>query len=126
MGKPGLLDIMRAWSEKTCHKPGQYTEENRARGQCAPTALAVQDLLGGEIATCKVGRERHYFNMVPPDKHPMGYVDLTAQQYGKDIFNCYLVDCHTIKRKQLMRHPDVRSRYIILATDAGMEPRLEV
>lgn len=123
---PGLLQIMGAWGEDTCYKRGQYTRENPARGQCVPTALLVQDLLGGDIAVCKVGRERHYFNIVSTDKARAGYVDLTGHQYewpGAKVLAEMRHKAVVISRRRLMRVPHVRERYHILAIRAGMEPR---
>jgi hypothetical protein len=41
--------IRASWSEKTCDPVDlpEWSAENPARGQCAVTALVVQDLLGG-------------------------------------------------------------------------------
>lgn len=120
---PGLLNIMRAWGPDTCHKEDDYTEKDRARGQCVPTALLVQDLLGGDIAMCKVGRQRHYYNVnLPKEKAPYGYIDLTAHQYGWD-FHSYPREETLIPRRQLLRQAGVRRRYVRLAQRAGFTPK---
>lgn len=40
-----------SWSQKTCYPPDQdqWSEKNPSLGQCAVTALLVQDLVGGNI-----------------------------------------------------------------------------
>jgi len=46
-------------------------------GQCAVTALIVQDYLGGEILRGTVGEESHYWNRLPTGEE----LDLTASQF---------------------------------------------
>jgi len=80
-----LRPMLRAgWGADTCdpHDLHDWHPGNAARGQCGPTALIVQDLLGGELilgevfaADAKVGY--HYWNRLP-DGHD---VDLTADQF---------------------------------------------
>jgi hypothetical protein len=77
--------IRSSWSEKSCD-PVDLTEwsaENPARGQCAVTALVVQDLLGGELLLAEVhsadGSRQgvHYWNRFPHGVE----VDLTREQF---------------------------------------------
>jgi hypothetical protein len=55
-----LVDIERVirsgWSEQTCDPVAlaEWSTDNPARGQCAVTALVVQDLLGGELLLAEV------------------------------------------------------------------------
>ena len=48
--------IRSSWSEQTCDPVDQadWSPANPARGQCAATALVVQDLLGGELLIAEV------------------------------------------------------------------------
>ena len=69
------LDVTSAYVNK-------WTEQNPAAGQCLVTALAVQDEYGGDIYDCKVGRSRHFYNVVNDE-----IVDLTFNQFpeGSEI-----------------------------------------
>lgn len=52
--------------------------DRKPHGQCAVTALVVQDLLGGEILRAEIeGLGSHYWNLVPW----MGEIDLTRAQF---------------------------------------------
>jgi GNAT superfamily N-acetyltransferase len=75
--------IRSAWSRDTSDDPDEWSEENPARGQCAVTALLVQELLGGEILIANVLRdgervERHGWNRLPSGVT----VDLTRSQFS--------------------------------------------
>lgn len=70
-----LADKLRtAWGPDTA-VPG--TVGDGPVGQCAVTALVVQDLLGGELLRAEVGGCSHYWNLIPG----MGEVDLTRAQF---------------------------------------------
>jgi 8-oxo-dGTP pyrophosphatase MutT (NUDIX family) len=73
-----------AWGPDTCdpHDLASWRPDNPARGQCATTALVVQDLLGGELVMgevhvdgVKVGH--HWWNRLLDGTT----VDLTADQF---------------------------------------------
>jgi N-acetylglutamate synthase-like GNAT family acetyltransferase len=74
--------IRQSWSRETSDDPEEWSEQNPARGQCAPTALLVRELLGGEILTANVIRggeriERHAWNRLPSGLS----IDLSRSQY---------------------------------------------
>jgi len=75
------LDAVRsAWSRLTC--AGDFDWTCPSRGQCAVTALLVQDWFGGEILRCAFeDGTSHYWNLIPG----MGEVDLTREQYPRDL-----------------------------------------
>lgn len=85
-----------------------WSEENPAAGQCAVTALIVQEKLGGDIMACKVGRSSHFINVINGD-----IVDLTLSQFGE---NAKYVDNSFQYRtaKSLLKNKDVRERYELL------------
>jgi hypothetical protein len=51
----------------------------RCAGQCACSALCIQDEFGGEIKRIIIGNTRHYFNVINGD-----VIDSTASQYLVD------------------------------------------
>ena len=63
-----LQEILRSsWARTTSADPASWTPENPSWGQCAVTALVVQDYLGGDVlwaeAVLPDGRTiSHYFN----------------------------------------------------------------
>lgn len=72
--------IRSAWSQDTTSPSCQkiWSRENPAQGQCAVTALLIQDLLGGELLRTKVpGHGSHYYNRLPSGDT----TDLTAEQF---------------------------------------------
>lgn len=74
-------DLKKAWSRETSSDPDSWTPENPAWGQCAVTACAVQDKLGGNIiwamARLPDGRElSHYFNDIGGHE-----LDMTREQF---------------------------------------------
>lgn len=85
-----LLKLERAfclsWSaDTTCLDAKSLTKwhpDNAAHGQCGPTALIVQDLLGGDLLIAEVsggneGDEVHYWN-----RFSGGFeIDLTREQF---------------------------------------------
>lgn len=75
------LAFGRAWSKETSSDPAGWSPENPSWGQCAVTALCVQDALGGEIVWAEAqlpdGRRiSHYFNRIDDEE-----VDLTREQF---------------------------------------------
>jgi hypothetical protein len=74
--------IREAWGRETSDDPDDWSEANRARGQCAVTALVIRDLLGGEILVANVLRDgvrvdRHAWNRLPSGVT----IDLTREQF---------------------------------------------
>jgi hypothetical protein len=83
-----LEDAIRAawclWTSDPVDQPG-WTRANPASGQCASTALVVQDRLGGELLIAEVheadGRRQgvHYWNRLPGGAE----LDLTREQFRR-------------------------------------------
>jgi|SRR6266550_1913191 len=70
--------IRQAWVRETSADPSGWTEANPAWGQCAVTALIVQDFLGGELLRCEVNSTSHYWNKLSSGDE----LDLTSHQFG--------------------------------------------
>ena len=73
--------LANAWSRETSADPVGWSEHNAAWGQCAVTALIVQDFLGGQLMRGDVGSTSHYWNRLPSGSE----LDLTAHQFGGEI-----------------------------------------
>src|SRR3954447_20072269 len=74
--------IREGWGRETSDDPDDWSEANRARGQCAVTALVIRELLGGEILVANVLRDgvrvdRHAWNRLPSGVS----IDLTREQF---------------------------------------------
>ena len=77
--------IRSAWSAESCDPVDlkDWTAQNPARGQCAVTALVVQDVLGGELLLADVLNEDgsrqgvHYWNRLAGGLE----IDLTREQF---------------------------------------------
>jgi hypothetical protein len=84
---PDVEQAVRAsWGADVCEDPAdvpRWSSANPSRGQCGPTALVVNDLLGGDLVVAEVQL---------PDGSPSGYhwwnrlpggaeVDLTREQF---------------------------------------------
>ena len=87
-----LLDIERAvrasWGVDACEDPAdvpRWSPANPARGQCGPTALVLNDLLGGDLCVAEVhcpdGTRQgfHWWNRLAGVD-----IDLTLEQFGPD------------------------------------------
>lgn len=78
-----ILDraLARSWSAETSADPENWGNGNRAWGQCAVTALVVQDYLGGELLRVQSSGPGfnwgHYWNRLPSGL----VVDFTQRQF---------------------------------------------
>ncbi|MGE6590109.1 YunG family protein [Bacillus mycoides] len=69
--------LIRSWSIETSSK---WTSENPAKGQCGVTALAIQDICGGQIKKTKIGEVWHFYNCI--DGHRF---DFTEAQFNENL-----------------------------------------
>jgi hypothetical protein len=78
---PNLLArvVAKCWSRDTSFDPDSWCPENPAWGQCAVTALVVQDYLGGSLLFGQVNGFQHYLNRLPGNIE----YDLTKGQFGQ-------------------------------------------
>lgn len=72
--------IKDSWNKDTCHPAyaDKWTYENPALGQCAVTALVVQDYFGGYILNNE--EYHHYWNKIKGKN-----VDLTRVQFPENL-----------------------------------------
>ena len=100
-----------AWCRETAHPSYQkeWSENNPSCGQCAVTALIVNELCCAPIYKCRVGLATHYYNMWP-GRHEI--IDFTGEQFGNIKIN-YLDGEHVL-RSQLLKCKHVRERYELL------------
>lgn len=71
--------LRRAWWASTSATPEEWSPNNPARGQCAVTALVVQDHYGGRLCRAIVNGEAHYWNVLEDGTE----IDLTKDQFDK-------------------------------------------
>ena len=71
-----------SWEKETC-SPGlrsNWHEDNPTLGQCAITALIVNDIFGGKIMRCMTSSGSHYYNLIDNE-----IIDLTVEQFIDEI-----------------------------------------
>ena len=96
-----------SWTAQTASPLVAWTPHNPSSGQCAVSALVLQDYCGGEIRRCVVAGMPHYFNRIDDQ-----VVDSTAAQFGAVAIN---YDTATVRsRQRILRHADTRQRYELL------------
>ena len=95
------------WDRFTSASPDEWTPENPARGQCAVTALIVQDMFGGELLRTTVDGESHYLNVIGDGT----LVDLTAQQFARVGYDS---EPEPRDREYVLSFPDTARRYGLL------------
>ena len=101
-----------SWTARTASPLVAWTPHNPSSGQCAVSALVLQDYCGGEIRRCVVAGTPHYFNRIDGQ-----VVDSTAGQFGTVAIN---YDTSTVRNHQrILRHADTRQRYELLKGRVG-------
>jgi hypothetical protein len=78
--------------------------ENPARGQCAVTALIVQEHLGGELVRCECPGGSHYYNRLEDGTE----IDVTREQFGDGFVPR---DVESRPRAYVLSFPETRRRY---------------
>lgn len=106
--------IEAAWCRETSACPDLWTPDNPARGQCAVTALVVQDYLGGDLQRGHVNGESHYWNRVFWGVS----LDWTAQQFPR---LGGLSGAEYRDRSYVLRFPETARRYELLRKAVALE-----
>lgn len=100
--------LKKCYSKDLCYpKIAQnWSEDNKAYGMCAITALIVNDYFGGDLGKIYVGDISHYFNVLNNK-----IVDLTSSQFEYTIdYSDYIV----VSREKMLSDRNTRTRYLIL------------
>ncbi len=110
--RPSREDILRviedAWSEVTSSDPARWSPQNPAWGQCAVTALVIQDYLGGTILRGQMVDGSHYWNTLPDGEE----LDATIQQFpARPPFSIIVQR----PREVILENPDTWRRYSTFA-----------
>lgn len=109
MTLPGFIErIERAWCKKTSADPDKWSEFLPEHGQCAVTALVVQDILGGQLLRAEIDGVSHYWNRLPG----RGHLDLCAGQFPQDA-EC-TSEVVERERDYVLSFPDTLARYELL------------
>jgi len=100
--------VSMSFSKDTCYPTlkDKWCEENKTLGQCAITALILNDFLGGKIMRCDSETGSHYYNLINDN-----VVDLTVSQF-KTLPNYEMGVERT--REYLLSNEDTKKRYKLL------------
>jgi hypothetical protein len=109
--------IRDSWDASTSSYQDDWSKDNPSYGQCAVTALVLNDYLGGEIVWANVelpdGKfESHYFNKVLGEEK-----DLTREQFPEgSIVPKGVPKCKDFAstREYVLSYPVTQQRYAIL------------
>lgn len=97
--------LEQAWDHQTSADP-DWSEEARSQGQCAVSALVIQDEVGGELLRAVVDGVSHYWNRLPDGSE----VDATRSQFVRWC----PTDVSIRDREYVLSFPDTVQRYAIL------------
>ena len=100
--------LERAWAADTSADPDGWSLANPAWGQCAVTALTVQDMYGGTLMRGLVNGVSHYWNVTPDGQE----IDLTRDQFGGEFEP---VSAQERTRSYVLSFPETSKRYHRLA-----------
>ena len=105
-----------SWSAATSVSPERWTASTPSLGQCAVTALVLQDYLGGELHRGIVGETSHYWLQTGSGD----IIDLTLEQFS----NPTVVPTGVRDRDYVLSSESTSARYRTLA-DAVVRHILE-
>jgi hypothetical protein len=96
-----------AWTRETSVQPDDWTARTPSVGQCAVTALVVQDLLGGDLLRAVVDGGSHYWNRLPNGEE----LDLTRDQFSSFPDD---IKGEVRSREYVLSNENTRDRYLTL------------
>lgn len=101
----GLQNRLRkAWKADTSLFQDDWSPKNPAVGQCAVTALVVQDCFGGGLLRGRTPQGTHYWNRLANGQE----VDLTAEQFD---LQPVISDVEPRSREYVLSFPSTKVRY---------------
>jgi hypothetical protein len=114
--------IAKSWSRETSDDPRRWSCDNPARGQCAVTALIVQDFFGGDLLHGYINWTPHYWNLLPNRFE----LDLTKNQFKEVVFSGTPTQSSRqfILSNSTTRRNYKRLRKLVLAALHGKRPTL--
>jgi len=104
--------IRKAWCADTTYSPEKWSMDNPSQGQCAVTALLVQEFLGGIVSSGIVNGVKHFWNVLDNGER----IDLTAEQF--DSIEEY-PSIKAVSRKKLLSYKSFADRYYLLKSRVG-------
>lgn len=117
MQKDIIRIIEMSFTKETCYPNLQdkWNSDNPSLGQCAVTALVVNDFLGGKIMRCESETGSHYYNLINNE-----VIDLTSSQFnnlpdyntGEERSREYLLDNIDTKNRYKLLLENVKSNFI--------------
>lgn len=96
-----IIALHRSWGVDTAQ---EFDPTNPPKGQCAVTALIVQDEFGGDLLRCATPDGSHYWNRLPDGTE----IDLTAGQFPEPVERTQII---VRDRSYLTGSPDTNQRY---------------
>lgn len=101
--------LSECWNKDTCSPVlrNNWSEDNPSIGQCAITALIVNDYFDGKIMRCMSSSGSHYYNIID-DK----IIDLTKEQFLGEI--PLYEEGQERTREYLLSNEDTKKRYLML------------
>lgn len=107
-----LIDVIRrAWSSETSASPEQWSPKVPSTGQCAVTALVLQDHLGGTLLRGTVDGISHYWLRTPTGED----LDLTIDQFEGHVST----EPSPRTREYVLSFDSTSKRYHKLAADVA-------
>jgi hypothetical protein len=101
------------WRADTSLTPNDWSASNPAVGQCAVTALIVQDYFGGELLRGCTEGGTHYWNRLPNGQE----IDLTAEQFDAEPA---ISGVELRSREYVLSYPATNARYQRLLANLGL------
>ena len=98
--------LILSWEKETCSPvlKNEWNQDNPSLGQCAITALILNDFLGGKIMRCMASSGSHYYNVIDNE-----IIDLTIDQFLGEIPD--YINGEERTRDYLLSNEDTRNRY---------------
>lgn len=104
--------VSKRWCAETCapRLRGEWTKENKTKGQCSITAFLAQDIFGGKVYGIPLEDGNfHCYNVVGDCRF-----DLTSEQFGEKAKELVYDDKHEQSREVHFAKEEKRLRYEML------------